>query len=83
MELRLRGRLVELFRPTMSEVDRKAAKQALDEWHPDSRTGKALDRKPRFHSALDAGYAAGASVTLAHGVGGADGRPLSIAGGRS
>lgn len=82
MELRLRVRLFELFRPTMSAEDRKAAQQALAERYPDSRKAAPLDRKPRFDSAHSAGYAAGSTVTLAHGVGGADGRPLAIAGGR-
>lgn len=83
MELRLRSRLIEMFRPTMSEADRRAAKQALVERHPDSRIANRPDRKPRFDSVVNAGYAAGASVTLAHGVDGADGRPLAIEGGRS
>ncbi len=78
MEARLRIRLFELFRSTISADVRKAAGQALVEWYPDTCKIGMPEHKPRFAGAVAAGYAAGKSVTLAHGVGGADGQPLAI-----
>lgn len=80
MVARLRIRLFELFRSTMSDDELKAARRALAEWHPNTQRMGMPDRKPRFADAVAAGLDAGRSVTLAHGVGGADGRPLAIEG---
>ena len=82
MGLRLRGRLFEMFRPTLSKEARDAARAALDLKYPDARNWKAPKGKIRFEGAADAGYRAGGEVTLAHGVADAGGRPLAIGGAR-
>lgn len=78
MVVRLRVRLLQLFRATLDAGARAAAKQALASRHPDSNTIQNVPGKPRFADAADAGWDAGNRVTLTHGVAGADGRPLAI-----
>ena len=82
MVVRLERRLVDMFRSTVSKDARAAATQALDRLHPNTVSMKPPKRNCRFSGAVAAGYAAGGDVTLAHGVGGADNRPIAIEGGR-
>lgn len=82
MVTRLQHRLLRMFRPTISKEAGNEAHRALDLRYPNTRTRVSPDRKTRFDGAADAGYRAGGDVTLAHGVGGADGRPLAIGGAR-
>lgn len=80
MTLRLRRRLFELFRATSDSNERALAHQALKSKHLDSETLPSKMAVPRFGGAVAAGWAAGGKVTLAHGVGGKDGKPLAIGG---
>lgn len=80
MVQRLRLRLYQLFRPTIDKGASEAAGRALAARFPDSHGWSAPQKKERFVDAAGAGWRAGGDVTLAHGVGGADGRPLAIGG---
>lgn len=82
MVLRLRFRLYELFAATIDKGAQETAWRALTNRYPTSTKMTAPKRKEQFSAAADAGYRAGGDVTLAHGVAGADGRPLAIGGAR-
>lgn len=78
MTVRLRIRLMELFRSTISEPARIEAQQALALRHTSAVTIRVKPHKVRFSEAAADGWAAGGNVTLSHGVAGPDGRPLAI-----
>lgn len=78
MVVRLRSRLLELFRPTLNAEAQREAKNALRLRHTDTKPLDQKDRKNRFDDARGAGWRAGGNVTLSHGVAGPDGRPLAI-----
>ena len=78
LTVRLRLRLIELFRDTISEPAHQEAHQALALRRSGAVAHSMSPRKVRFSKAADAGWEAGGNVTLAHGVAGPDGRPLAI-----
>ena len=78
MVVRLRFRLSRLFAATMDADALASAKQALALRHQTDGKLRHVMGKPRFADAAEAGWQAGGRVTLAHGVAGADGRPLAI-----
>lgn len=82
LTIRLRFRLIELFRTTISEPARDEAERALALRHTGTVTHTLPPRKVRFSQAAGQGWVAGGNVTLSHGVAGPDGRPLAIGGRR-
>lgn len=78
LTIRLRVRLMELFRDTISQPARDEAKQVLAVRYTRTVTRSQPPRKVRFSEAAGEGWAAGGSVTLSHGVAGPDGRPLAL-----
>ena len=79
MVTRLSYRLLDIFGPTISREDRDEADQALMERYPGSVDLPKPKRELRHSAAAVAGFIAGDSVTLAHGVAGAEG-PRAIGG---
>ncbi len=80
MVQRLRSRLFDLFRGLCDKASAEAALCALTTRYGDTRGLSAPTKKVRFADAAVVGWRAGGDVTLAHGVAGADGRPLAIGG---
>lgn len=80
MTVRLRRRLLELFRSTMSGAAHKEAQQSLAARYSTAITLRPPERAVRFSDAAGAGWVAGGNVALSHGVAGPDGRPLAIGG---
>lgn len=78
LTVRLRLRLMELFRDTISQPAREEAKQALAVRYTGTLAHTLPPRKVRFSEAAGEGWAAGGNVTLSHGVAGPDGRPLAL-----
>lgn len=78
MVARLRLRLLALFRDVCDESARAIAAQSRDAAHRDTAPWDQKARPPRFSNAVAAGWVAGGQVTLAHGLGAADGQPLAI-----
>ena len=76
--IRLRERLRELFSDTMSDAAAARARAVRDQRFRDAEPVSAPERKVRFGSAVQAGFAAGRRVHLAHGVGAAGGAPRQI-----
>ncbi|WP_353429469.1 DUF7168 domain-containing protein [Paracoccus denitrificans] len=70
MVARLSRRLYGMFSDSMDEEALAAAKRVRDIRMPDLTTANIPERKVRFGNAAAAGYAAGRSVQLAHGVSG-------------
>ncbi len=66
---RLSMRLRELFAPTRSETALADAEAYLDRCHPKTHSITQKARKAHFDQAVNAGWAAGGRVNLAHGVG--------------
>lgn len=78
---RLNDRLWSLFEASMNDTRQALAKQARDNDNPDARAMKPLrSHRERFADANAAGWRAGGSVDLHHGVGGS-GEQLKIGGG--
>lgn len=82
LSIRLRDRLLELFIDTCSENEMAKAKAERDRRFPHSVASKSYQHKPKFSEATTAGWRAGATVNLAHGVEGHSQPQLLITGGR-
>ncbi|OYY06767.1 MAG: hypothetical protein B7Y70_16050 [Rhizobiales bacterium 35-68-8] len=78
LTVRLRARLLELFRDTISEAAQEEAHLALALRRSGAVAHTRSPRKVRFSEAAGEGWVAGGNVTLSHGVAGPDGRPLAI-----
>lgn len=78
LTIRLRVRLLELFRDTISEAAQEEAHQALALRRSGAVARSLPPRKVRFSEAAGEGWVAGGNITLSHGVAGPDGRPLAI-----
>jgi hypothetical protein len=79
MVIRLRYRLFEIFATVVDGEAREQAEIALMERHPETQTVNQRSAPLRHHAARSAGWRAGESVTLAHGVSGSE-APLQIGG---
>ncbi|MGO4558296.1 DUF7168 domain-containing protein [Mesorhizobium sp. 2RAF21] len=79
MVTRLRYRLFEVFATVVDDDAREQAEIALFERHPETQTVNQRSAPLRHHAARSAGWRAGESVTLAHGVSSSE-APLQIGG---